>query len=868
MTTAERSATRQIRIGELLVQADIVQEHQLPRALQMAKDRSLKIGQVLIMMRFLSAEDLEPILEIQKLINEGSIEGDEAVQVLKVMRRDGLPLSRALEMVRIEPENKAEKQQVLAQAESELKAMEAQPGLAERDLVPLLFRVGDARVELRELTEAERSYRRGLSIQEHSYGSKHLRVSTCLLKLIDLHMLQQRYTDAEPLCWRLVDIHQNAYGMDHLEVARSLEKLARVLDAQSRFPEAEQFLLSSIRIMEKQLGVENPELKSALRHLSAFWRRKAKKAEHKPIGELLVEAQLVGEDTLASALQESHTKAIPLGQTLLSMQAINPAVLRAGLQAQLLIQDGVVPAAVAVKALQQVGHKGLSLEDALEEIGWSPDPISTRELDSLMSTADELMAAEKALGTNHPGVAVLALKLGEQYTQARKFAYAESAFKRALGILKQCWGQNSVELANCMFSLANLYYIQKRFSEAEPMHWSALEIRKNVLGEDHADVAMSLEHIAALQDAQGNEGQAKGMRQAAALIRSKDSLRRKEIAAFLTASTVFRVVDDRVVSTISATMEDVTCTAGQIVLQDMQEPEALYIVYKGSVELVRDSAVVAYLSVGDCFGDLDYPNTGQHHGAVRIPEEAHLLKLASSSVRELKNKLPALQVELAKVAEQRASETPLSSAQTQGLQGNLAFFDLTTVLQTIVNSRKDGVLRLTNHKKEDVAAIAVRDGSVVYAKYRHLEGPSALYDLLARNDPLDFAFDSQSVVMKADEGLTTRPLTMLIMEAARRADELPALLESVGWPRSVFLRSARVLDCSAFDPEVASVAADIWMLIDEGADNERVADGVYADRYTFLLAMREMLNSGCIRKDMKSTGSFNRLIDLSDLQNP
>jgi hypothetical protein len=69
MTTAER-ATRPLLIGEILVQADIVHEHQLPRALQMAKERKLKIGEVLIMMRFLSAEELEPILEIQRLIND------------------------------------------------------------------------------------------------------------------------------------------------------------------------------------------------------------------------------------------------------------------------------------------------------------------------------------------------------------------------------------------------------------------------------------------------------------------------------------------------------------------------------------------------------------------------------------------------------------------------------------------------------------------------------------------------------------------------------------------------------------------------------------------------------------------------------
>src|SRR5262249_50932440 len=88
------------------------------------------------------------------------------------------------------------------------------------------------------------------------------------------------------------------------------------------------------------------------------------------------------------------------------------------------------------------------------------------------------------------------------------------------------------------------------------------------------------------------------------------------------------------------------------------------------------------------------------------------------------------------------------------------------------------------------------------------------------------------------------------MEAARRADEIPALIEAVGWPGSKFLRNARLLDCKGFDPESASVAADIWMLLEDNASNEQIADGVYADRYSFLVAMKEMLTRNYSKKPL------------------
>src|SRR5438045_1517512 len=116
--------TRRLLMGEILVGAGIIEEHQLPRALQMAKDRSTHIGQALIIMRYLSTEEIEPILEIQQLINEGAISDEVAIETLKVMRRDGLPLTHAVMKVQTAPCTDPTKEKNCKELESRLKKLE------------------------------------------------------------------------------------------------------------------------------------------------------------------------------------------------------------------------------------------------------------------------------------------------------------------------------------------------------------------------------------------------------------------------------------------------------------------------------------------------------------------------------------------------------------------------------------------------------------------------------------------------------------------------------------------------------------------------------------------------------------------------
>jgi two-component system, OmpR family, response regulator len=104
------------------------------------------------------------------------------------------------------------------------------------------------------------------------------------------------------------------------------------------------------------------------------------------------------------------------------------------------------------------------------------------------------------------------------------------------------------------------------------------------------------------------------------------------------------------------------------------------------------------------------------------------------------------------------------------LTGALSHFGLATVLTVLEMERRTGVLEL--RVAEQVGRISLRDGQVVHAEIRGagLQGVDAIFQLMGWVDG-GFIFRVGEVTAANDVGLTT---SMLLLEAARRADELAA----------------------------------------------------------------------------------------------
>ncbi|CAN5322069.1 hypothetical protein BH11CYA1_BH11CYA1_15300 [soil metagenome] len=87
-----------------------------------------------------------------------------------------------------------------------------------------------------------------------------------------------------------------------------------------------------------------------------------------PIGEILIQAGLVSQIQLDEAVRENGTRPRLLGKTLIARGWLKPEQLRAALQAQSLLRDGIVDSFRALKALGIACTFEKSFEEALQEI--------------------------------------------------------------------------------------------------------------------------------------------------------------------------------------------------------------------------------------------------------------------------------------------------------------------------------------------------------------------------------------------------------------------------------------------------------------------------------------------------------------------
>jgi tetratricopeptide (TPR) repeat protein len=494
-------------LGELLVEAGIIRPDQVSSALSEASNRNMRIGNVLVLLKQLSIEDLERALEVQELLAAGEVDVDAAVAILQISALDGVPVADALAAYdeQLEPEKPETSTAALQAVLMELAEAEKQHGSEYRELIPYLLRAADLHAHSEDHVKSEQFYKRALSGAERAFGSKSVKVVPVLERLIDLFYGDARYADAEALAWRNHDIVQSTYGADSLEGAKSLHTIGKIVDAQMRPNEAEPFFLSALRVREKLLGPGHTLVTQSLRNLATFWKDKGKKSkERKRVGELLLEAQLLTQQQFTDAMQYSTLQKLPLGQALVKLQMIEEDELRQVLKAQLLIADGVLPLQLATRALAVCAQDKVDFHVAVERIGWEMDSLTTAGLRRLMVLTDELNTAERALGSSHTGVALTALKLGDCQVEQKRYVDAESNYRRALMILEKEFDSKNPEIATGLSKLAQLYLVQKREAEAEPLLWRVLQIRQEAMGKDHVDVAFTLHQIAELNESREN----------------------------------------------------------------------------------------------------------------------------------------------------------------------------------------------------------------------------------------------------------------------------------------------------------------------------------------------------------------------------
>ena len=156
--------------------------------------------------------------------------------------------------------------------------------------------------------------------------------------------------------------------------------------------------------------------------------------------------------------------------------------------------------------------------------------------------------------------------------------------------------------------------------------------------------------------------------------------------------------------------------------------------------------------------------------------------------------LPAFARNLCLVLARRLEATTLKvpRASTKQLQGNLRFFDLATVIQTLIGSHQTGILVVTPGRRQ--AAGSRRSSSSratsPRAKVKHLTGDDAVFQLFQSPLEGEFSFTGRNVQEEEVQADITMPAISLLMESVRLQDELPLLQARMPDPQRVFRQKA------------------------------------------------------------------------------
>lgn len=322
--------------------------------------------------------------------------------------------------------------------------------------------------------------------------------------------------------------------------------------------------------------------------------------------------------------------------------------------------------------------------------------------------------------------------------------------------------------------------------------------------------------------------------------------------AFLRGSDLFEHQPEEVLRAVllQGRLEEVG--PGQEVFRQGDPGDRLCIVKSGVLEVVAardggDPAPLAYLGEGEVVGELALLTGSSRSATVRCPQRAVVLTLEKKVFVDLLQTLPTfardLCVVLGKRLERAAAKAPRPSGKQ--LQGNLRFFDLATVIQTLITAQQTGTLSVTLEEGgQKLADIFFFKGNVARARFKQLSGDDAVYQLFQSPPEGDFSFTGKTVVEEDVNKDVTLPAISLLMESVRMQDELPVLKARVGDVRRPLRQKSGQLKWDNAD--TVELAAAVWSRLKKGVSAADLEHDIARCSYAIYRILVEMMDAGQI----------------------
>jgi CRP-like cAMP-binding protein len=322
--------------------------------------------------------------------------------------------------------------------------------------------------------------------------------------------------------------------------------------------------------------------------------------------------------------------------------------------------------------------------------------------------------------------------------------------------------------------------------------------------------------------------------------------------AFLKGSDLFENQPETVLQAVLLQGRLEELGPGQILFHQGDTGDRLCIVKSGVLEVVAardgsEAAPLAYLGEGEVVGELALLTGSPRIASVRCPQHAVVLTLDNKVFDDLLHTLPTfardLCVVLARRLERAAAKAPRPAGKQ--LQGNLRFFDLATVIQTLITAQQTGTLAVTQEEGgQKLADIFFYRGNVARARFRLLSGDDAVFQLFQSPPEGDFAFSGRTMGEEEVQADVTLPAISLLMESVRMQDELPLLKARVGDPRRPLRQKASQLKWE--DADTVELAAAVWSRLKKGVSAADLEHDIARCSFAIYKTLGAMMDAGQI----------------------
>jgi hypothetical protein len=394
--SAVNSGTQAIKLGDLLISANLLTAAQLAAAIETARQSSLPVGKVLTINELLTDVTLQAAIKAQSLIKDNQLSIDAAVAALKLTAAKALSLDAALETLEQARSgdgrtvrlgeilitagflDKAQLDQALRDGKETALPLGRILVLGRTLSEELVSAALTAQVLLRDgrisfdqaIAGLKASRQRRIAVETALAEEGYIRpTSKQKIKIGELFVLAELIAENSLMgCVEKSLIEQKPIGQAFLETGlTTAEVLEAALKLQEMVTNGALSGLQAARAL-RQVALQRYPLKQALSEVDSL-RNDANDPYR--LSSILTAAQLVSEDDLKSAVELSTLNSALFGRMIQAAGIIDEEVLNAALRAQFFLRESTITLEQAIIGLNQCRQTGQSFDQVAEQLGWN-----------------------------------------------------------------------------------------------------------------------------------------------------------------------------------------------------------------------------------------------------------------------------------------------------------------------------------------------------------------------------------------------------------------------------------------------------------------------------------------------------------------